>query len=240
MSARSSSRAFSRMPATGRSWCRAAAASSPAVTAAGADFLPMNVARKNPLVMLRNAFALTRLVRERGCHVIHAHGRAPAWSAYWAARRTGVPFLTSWYKGFREQNAFKRLYNSVMARGDRVIAVSDQIAELINERYATPWERITVIPLGVDVERFDPAGVAPERIDAVRRAWGITPRRQGDPGRRPHAAAQGPSTSWCGPCAGSPTWGSRISAASSSARMRAARAMPANCGTSCIRPTAPT
>ena len=145
----------------------------PAVTAAGGEFFPMNVARKNPLVTLRNAVALTRLVRERGCHVIHAHGRAPAWSAWWAARRTGVPFLTTWYKGFREQNVLKRFYNSVMARGDRVIATSDQIADLINERHATPWERIAVIPIGVDVERFDPAGVAPERIDAVRRAWGI-------------------------------------------------------------------
>lgn len=147
----------------------------PAVTAAGADFLAMNVSRINPLVMLRNARALARLVRDRGCHLIHAHGRAPAWSAWWAARRTGVPFLTTWYKGFREQNALKRLYNGVMARGDRVIAVSDQIAELVNARYATPWERIAVIPLGIDVERFDPAGVAPERIDAVRRAWGVGP-----------------------------------------------------------------
>jgi glycosyltransferase involved in cell wall biosynthesis len=147
----------------------------PALEAAGAEFIAMNAARKNPAVILRNAIVFTRLVRTRGCHVIHAHGRAPAWSAWWAARRTGVPFLTSWYKGFREQNALKRFYNSVMARGDRVIAVSDQIADLINQRYATPWERISVIPLGVDIERFDPAGVAPERIDAVRRAWGIDP-----------------------------------------------------------------
>ena len=52
-----------------------------------------------------------------------------------AARWCGVPLLTTWYKGFREQNVFKRLYNSVMARGERVVAVSDQIAELIVERY---------------------------------------------------------------------------------------------------------
>ena len=51
-----------------------------------------------------------------------------AWSAFACAKLTGVPFLTTWYKGFREQNAFKRLYNSVMARGVRVIAVSEQIA----------------------------------------------------------------------------------------------------------------
>ncbi len=123
--------------------------------------------------MLRNAIALAQLARERRCDVIHAHGRAPGWSAYYAARRAGVPFLTSWYKGFREQNMLKRLYNSVMARGDRVIAVSDQLADLIIDRHGTPWERITVIPAGIDVERFDPARVSPARIEAVRRAWGI-------------------------------------------------------------------
>ena len=60
-----------------------------------------------------------------------------------------------------------------MARGDRVIAVSDQIAELINDRYGTPWERIAVVPSSVDLERFDPAEVSPERVEAMRHAWGI-------------------------------------------------------------------
>jgi glycosyltransferase involved in cell wall biosynthesis len=143
------------------------------VTAAGAELVLLNVASKNPLVMLRNAVSLTRLVRARRCDVVHAHGRAPAWSAYIAARWSGVPLLTSWYKAFNEQNAFKRLYNSVMARGDRVVAVSDQIAEIINERYRTPWERIAVVPASVDIERFDPAAVARERIEAVRAAWGV-------------------------------------------------------------------
>jgi glycosyltransferase involved in cell wall biosynthesis len=145
------------------------------IAAAGAEFIAMNIASQNPIVMLRNAAALTRLVRERGCDVIHAHGRAPGWSAYYAARRTGVPFLTSWYKGFREQNGLKRLYNSVMARGDRVIAVSGQIAELVNARHGTPWDRIVVIPTSIDVERFDPARVTAARLEAVRRAWGIRP-----------------------------------------------------------------
>ncbi len=60
-----------------------------------------------------------------------------------------------------------------MARGDCVVAISDQIAELVVERYKTPWDRITVIPATVDFERFDPARVSPERIDAVRSAWGV-------------------------------------------------------------------
>lgn len=143
------------------------------VIAAGGEFIALNLDSNNPLIMLRSAFALTRLVRTRGCNVLHAHGRAAAWSAYLAARITGVPFLTSWYKGFREQNVFKRFYNSVMVRGDRVIAVSEQIAELINDRYHTPWERIAVVPGSIDLERFDPAAVSRERIEAVRRSWGV-------------------------------------------------------------------
>ena len=123
--------------------------------------------------MLRNAAVLNRLARERKCDVIHALGRAAAWSAYIAARLRGIPFVTSWYKGFRDQNIFKHLYNGVMARGDRVVAVSEQIAQLISDRYGTPWERIAVVPSSIDFERFDPAEVARERVEAMRHAWGI-------------------------------------------------------------------
>jgi glycosyltransferase involved in cell wall biosynthesis len=143
------------------------------VTAAGGEFVALDVGSNNPIVILRNAGVLNRIARERQCGAIHAFGRAGAWSAYFAARLSGVPFVTSWYKGFREQNILKHLYNSVMARGDRVIAVSDGIAQLINDRYATPWQRIAVVPCGIDFARFDPRNVAGERITAVRRGWGV-------------------------------------------------------------------
>ena len=145
------------------------------VTAAGAEFVPLDVGTNNPIVMLRNAGVLNRLARERQCDAIHAFGRAGAWSAYVAARLCAIPFVTSWYKGFREQNILKRLYNGVMARGAKVIAVSDEIAQLINDRYGTPWQRIAVVPCSIDFERFDPRNVTSERIKAVRRAWGVTP-----------------------------------------------------------------
>jgi glycosyltransferase involved in cell wall biosynthesis len=133
----------------------------------------MNVATTNPIKIVRNALALARIAREHRCDLIHAHARAPGWSAYYAAKRARLPFLTSWYKGFRDQNFFKHVYNGVMARGDSVVAISDQIAELVVERYKTPWDRIAVIPASVDFERFDPARVSQERIEAVRNSWGV-------------------------------------------------------------------
>ena len=143
------------------------------VVAAGGECVIVDMESQNPVIMLRNALVLVRLVRERRCDVVHAHGRAAAWSAFLCARISGVPFVTTWHKGFREQNLFKRLYNSVMARGIRVIAVSEQIAELVNDRYGTPWDRIVVVPASVDAGRFDPATVSQQRIEAVRSAWGV-------------------------------------------------------------------
>ncbi|MGA2568592.1 MAG: glycosyltransferase [Pseudolabrys sp.] len=143
------------------------------VTAAGGEFVALDLASNNPLRMLHNAATLNRIARERQCDAIHALGRSAAWSAYLAARLRGIPFVTSWYKGFRDQNIFKHLYNGVMARGDRVVAVSEQIAQLINDRYGMPWDRIAVVPSSIDLERFDPAEVARERVEAMRHAWGI-------------------------------------------------------------------
>lgn len=145
----------------------------PDVTAAGGEFVALDVSSKNPVFMLRNAIILTRLARERRCGIVHAFGRAGAWSAFIAARLRRIPFVTSWYKGFREQNIFKRWYNSIMARGDRVIASSEQIAQLINDRYGTAWDKIAVVPCSVDLDRFDPESVTRDRIDVIRSAWGI-------------------------------------------------------------------
>ncbi len=143
------------------------------VTGAGAEFIRFDVADFNPIYILRAAFALTRIARERRCDIIHAHGRAAAWAGYIVSRMTGATLLTTWYKGYREQYVFKRMYNSAMVRGARVIAVSDQIAELIAERYRVAPERIAVVPVSIDMARFDPAAVSAERVDAIRRAWGV-------------------------------------------------------------------
>ncbi len=145
------------------------------VTTAGAEFVRLDVADFNPIFIARAAFALRRIVRERRCDVIHAHGRAAAWAGHVVSRLTGVPLITTWYKGYREQNVFKRLYNSAMVRGARVIAVSDQIAELIAERHHTPPGKIAVVPASVDMKRFDPGAIPEHRLDTIRRSWGVSP-----------------------------------------------------------------
>jgi glycosyltransferase involved in cell wall biosynthesis len=143
------------------------------LAASGVVMMRLDLASRNPLAILRNAFVLKRLVAQHGCAVVHALARAPAWSAFIAARMTGVPFVTTWYNGFREQNIFKRYYNGVMARGERVIAVSDQIADAIAARYGDASGRIVVVPSRVEVGGFDPERMTPQRVAAVRASWDV-------------------------------------------------------------------
>lgn len=137
--------------------------------AVGAEHIEMPVAAKNPVTLALNARRLAHLIRSRNVAIIHARSRAPAWSALAAARTAKIPFVTTYHSEYSERGKLKNLYNSVMARSDTVIAVSDYMAHLIRTRYHTPEQRIAIIHRAFDPAKFDPAAVTVERIAAVRK-----------------------------------------------------------------------
>jgi len=144
------------------------------IAAAGGRLVRLAAGSKNPLRMLGNARTLAGLIRSERVALIHARSRAPAWSALIAARRTGIPFVTTYHGAYNERGRLKNVYNSVMARGDLVIANSGFTADLVATRYGTPRERLRVIYRGVEgTGRFDPDQVAEARVAALRRSWGV-------------------------------------------------------------------
>ena len=145
------------------------------VVAAGGRNLPLPLDTKNPLAVWRNAARLERLIRAEDVRLVHARSRAPAWSAWLAARRAGVPFVTTYHGAYGEDVPGKRAYNAVMARGVRVIAISRFIADLIIARHHVDPQRIRIIPRGVDPAAFDPDAVAPERRARLAEAWRLPP-----------------------------------------------------------------
>jgi glycosyltransferase involved in cell wall biosynthesis len=128
---------------------------------------------RSPLAIWRNAARLEALARDAGAAILHARSRGPAWSALLAARGSGARLVTTYHGTYTEGWPGKRLYNSVMARGERVIAISRFIAELVRARHGVGPDRLRVIPRGVDPRRFDPAGVAPERLARLRALWDL-------------------------------------------------------------------
>ena len=143
---------------------------------AGGQNLLLPLDSKNPWTIWRNAARLEALIRGARVRIVHARSRAPAWSAWLAARRTGARFVTTYHGAYGDFPG-KRQYNAVMARGERVIAISRFIADLLERRHRVAPERIRVIHRGVDPALFDPAAVAPERVRALARQWRLPTRR---------------------------------------------------------------
>ncbi|KAA2213220.1 glycosyltransferase family 4 protein [Teichococcus oryzae] len=145
----------------------------PRLEALGARHVTLALDGKSPLALWRNAAALRGLIAAEGVRIVHARSRFPAWPALWAARRAGARFVTTYHGTYNENFPGKRRYNSVMARGERVIAISRFIADLVRERHGVEPARIRLIPRGVDTALFDPAAVEPSRLAALRAAWGV-------------------------------------------------------------------
>ncbi|MFZ5720419.1 MAG: glycosyltransferase family 4 protein [Pseudomonadota bacterium] len=141
----------------------------------GGRLAQMPVQTKNPLMMLGNAARLVALIRQEKVSIVHARSRAPAFSALWAAHVTGTPFVATYHGVYKAQSGLKRWYNAVMTRGDLVIANSDYTRDHVLAEHQLDPARLVTIPRGVDLERFDPTFVTPNRLDALREAWGIAP-----------------------------------------------------------------
>lgn len=137
----------------------------------GATHVKLPLDSKNPFVMRANAKALARLIEAEKINIVHARSRAPAWSAEAAARKTGAYFVTTFHGTYSAGNWLKRRYNAVMARGERVIAISKFIAGHVRRVYGVPASRIRIIHRGVDLNRFDAARVSAERVAKLAREW---------------------------------------------------------------------
>jgi glycosyltransferase involved in cell wall biosynthesis len=136
-----------------------------------AEHVTLPLDSKNPVVMYNNIGRLAQLVRAEDVDLIHARSRAPAWSSYFAARRTGRPFVTTFHGTYNAGNFLKRHYNSIMTRGERVIAISAFIAGHVRRIYGVPANRIRIVPRGVDLYRFDATQVSAERVISLAAAW---------------------------------------------------------------------
>ena len=146
--------------------------------AVGGLLAPFPAATKNPFAMALNVPRLARLIAEEGVDLVHARSRAPAWVALGACRKMGRPFVTTYHGAYSGRSALKLRYNSVMARGDIVIANSQFTADAIERVYPFARGRLIVIPRGTDLARFAPTAVERARVMRLREAWGVAPHER--------------------------------------------------------------
>ncbi|MGY1458308.1 glycosyltransferase [Luteimonas sp. A534] len=125
----------------------------PALRAAGAEHVELDIGRKS-LATLRLVGPLRRLLVEQGVDIVHARSRLPAWIGWRALRGLPADARPRFVTTVHGLNSPSR-YSQVMARGERVICVSDTVRGHVLRHYPrTASGRLRVIPRGIDPAEF--------------------------------------------------------------------------------------
>jgi glycosyltransferase involved in cell wall biosynthesis len=105
---------------------------------------------------------LYRLMRRERPHVVHTHTAKAGFLGRLAARLAGVPVVVHsfhghilhGYYGPAKSWLLRRMEQALACASDRLIAVSEQVKRDLVAYGVAPPEKITVIPLGFDLDPF--------------------------------------------------------------------------------------
>ena len=139
----------------------------------GAVHIDLPVHSKNPLVMWQNIRRLRKLIERYQVDIVHVRSRAPAWSAYYACKGTKAHYMSTCHAPYNINGDLKRFYNSAISRGERVIAISHHVANYLRQNYDMDETAIRIVHRGIQLERFHPTTVTPERLITLSREWRI-------------------------------------------------------------------
>ena len=146
--------------------------------ARGGIWVPFPAKTKNPLAMALNVRKLANLIRLERPAIVHARSRAPAWVALAACRLTKTPFMTTYHGSYGGRSPLKLRYNSVMARGDLVVANSHYTRDLIVRSFPWSKDRLRIVLNGADLRQFTVGAIDPARVERVRADWGVAPEER--------------------------------------------------------------
>ena len=135
----------------------------------GGSHITFDVCSKNPFTAPFRMIQLREILRDLNPDILHARSRVPAWLTYLANKKLHIPFVTTVH-GFNSVSA----YSAIMTKGDSVICVSGAIKAYIQKHYHTLEEKITVIPRGIDLEKFNPENIDSEFIRLFKEEYLLT------------------------------------------------------------------
>ena len=137
------------------------------------EVIKLKIDKKNPYSILKNFFLFIKIFREKKINLVHVRSRAPAWSAIFAAKKIGIPVLTTWHGHVSNSSFIKKIYNSIMLKGDAVIANSAYTAERISKIYNIDLNKIDIISRGVNVESFERSKFSNTEISNIKKMWSV-------------------------------------------------------------------
>ena len=143
--------------------------------AKGGVWIDFPTQTRNPFSMVRHIGRLRGLLSREQVDLVHARSRPSGWMAYSATRSAKTPLVTSLQQISPGQSVIKQNYNSVMAKGDAVIAGSKFAAATITSLYPRRRRPDHADPPGLDLKPFVAATIGAGRVQALRQAWHVSP-----------------------------------------------------------------
>jgi glycosyltransferase involved in cell wall biosynthesis len=118
--------------------------------------IQFNLKTKNPIKIIKNAFILARICKTLKIDILHARSRSVAYSGYLACKlNKKTKFITTFHGVYSFKYPLKKLYNSIMLKGQKVIAVSNFVKSHILQNYKVDEAKIVVINRGANVNYFN-------------------------------------------------------------------------------------
>lgn len=139
----------------------------------GSIHYTLDVNSKNPMKWRKIRKKLKFILEKEKVDLIHFCSRAPAWIGFPLGIILDIPVITSVHMRFRKSNYFKKIYNSILTRGDAIIAISNYIEMSIKSIFPKVSNKIKLIHRGVDLNLFDANKIKPARIIAQSKLIGI-------------------------------------------------------------------
>ena len=140
----------------------------PQLRRTGTTHYELNVNTKNPFKWPKIRKQVKLILEKENVDLIHLCSRAPAWIVFPLGIILDIPVITSVHMRFRKTNFLKKYYNSILTKGDSIIAISKHIEKTILESFPNPTikNKITVVHRGVDLELFNANNIKPARVIA--------------------------------------------------------------------------
>ena len=107
----------------------------PQLRRTGTIHYKLDVHTKNPFRWLKIRKQLQVILEKENVDLMHLCSRAPAWIAFPLGRILNIPVITSVHMRFRKANFLKKIYNSILTKGDAIIAISKHIETSIKTMF---------------------------------------------------------------------------------------------------------
>ncbi len=130
----------------------------------GGLHVTLDVCSKNIFTAPFRIFKLYQTLKTLGPNILHVRSRVPAWMVFLANKFLHLPVVSTVH-GFNSVS----FYSRIMTKSDHIICVSHAIQQYIQKNYHVDEKKITIIPRGIDVDRFNPKSLDHSFIEAFQR-----------------------------------------------------------------------